>query len=547
MKKFPLLVLVPFMYGCESHNKEPTTSLSYFAYQKGDSLFRKGNDSAFYYYNEAANNSRDRLEKARAYNRMATMQFNSGDHFGSQETVTVSQKLLDEKIHADRPYLLSNYNLLGRSYLEQKNYDAAITSFKKAEELQEKGELSSTLLNNLAVAYQKKKDYSKAKALFKFAINSSKQDTLVYARALSNLARTKWLENPAYHAATELLTALKLRGIKNERGGLKTSYSHLADYYFTSRPDSSLMYAKKMYQVAESPDDTLEAIEKITRVGSPKDAKDFSGIYYKLNDSLKQARNTSSNQFAAIRFETEKNKADNLQLQKDNFNQRVYLYTTIASFLILFGLGIVWYRRRKQRIEQESQDRIREHQLKTSKKVHDVVANGLYRIMTDLEHREKIDKEPLLDKIEVLYEQSRDISYDQLLPQAGDYSTQIHCLFSSFGTADTKVLIAGNQEMTWNKLSAYEKKELEYVVQELMVNMSKHSRAHNVVIRFAEEGDLLKIHYKDDGVGLLSTFKFGNGLRNTETRIKNLGGAIIFDGMTGLKIEISLPIEKTND
>lgn len=547
LNKLLLLILLAITVGCKKHDKADLNNLSFLDYRIGDSLFRLGNDSAYYYYNAAANNSSDRLQKARAYNRMAVTQFNSGDHFGSQETLMESQKLLDEKTDGDRPYLLSNYNLLGRSHLELKNYEDAITSFKKAEEMQQKGQSNPTLRNNLAVAYQKKKDYGQAKTLFQLAMNSSKKDTLVYARALSNFARTKWLEDSSYYAAPELLIALRLRGIKNERDGLKTSYSHLADYYFTSQPDSSLYYAKKMYQVAQNPDDILEAIQKITKIGSPVDAKGFSDIYYKLDDSLKQARNISRNQFAAIRYESDKNKADNLRLQRDNFKQRVYLYGIAAGFILLFALGVGWYFRRKRRIEQKSQESIREHQFKTSKKVHDVVANGLYQIMTDLEHRDKIDKDPLLDKIEVLYEQSRDISYDPPVDQVNDYSSHIHRLLSSFGTANAKVLIVGNQEKVWSKLSNYEKRELEFVLQELMVNMSKHSRAQNVVIKFSEQADCLSILYKDDGIGLSSTVTFGNGLRNTENRIKSIGGTVIFDGLTGLKIEISLPTGNGND
>lgn len=546
MKKSILIIIIAFIYGCKKDNKE-LKNISSLDYLKGDSLFRQDNDSAFFYYNLVATNSSDRLEKARAFNRMATMQFNTGDHFGSQETVTESQKLLDEEKQADHPYLLSNYNLLGRSYLEQKNYDAAINSFKKAEDMQEKGKVNSTLLNNLAVAYQKKMDYSTSKSLFELVIDNSKKDTLVYARALSNLARTKWLEDPSYHAASELLLALNLREQKNERNGLNASYSHLADYYLNTQPDSSLLYAKKMYQVAQSPDDKLESIEKIIEVGSPKDVKDYSKIYYKINDSLEVARSATKNQFAAIRFETEKNKAENLRLQQNNIKQQVYIYTITIGFIILLGGGVTLYSKRKKRIERESLEKIRENQLKTSKKVHDVVANGLYQIMTDLEHRDQIDREPLLDKIEVLYEQSRDISYDQPVHQYAEYANQIHNLLSSYGTTYTKILIAGNQEIIWKKLSAFEKKELEYVLQELMINMSRHSQAQNVAIRFVEEGDRFNVYYKDDGIGLHTPFEFGNGLRNTENRIKNMKGTIIFDGMTGLKIEISLPIGKTND
>lgn len=546
MKILLLIATIAIIYGCGKPDKSSLSYDAYLAYQKGDSLFRQDSNSAFYYFNEAAIKSEDRLLKANAYNRMATMLFNAGDFFDCQEAVMKSQKLLDEKNPTDSGYLLSNYNLLGRSYFEQKTYDSAIVFFQKAAKFQGKRKLNPMLINNLAVAYQKNEDYPKAKSLLQFVIDHSKQDTDLYAMALSNMARTKWLENPSYYAVPELLLALKLREMKFSRLGQSASFSHLADYYFDSRPDSSLFFANKLYHVAQSPDTKLDAIEKLTMVSPSKNTKDYLSIYYKLNDSLIQARNSSRNQFAVVRYAAERTEAENQRLRRRYFKQNIYLYSILAGSMMLLVLGLVLYRRRKRRIEQDSQQRVRDHQLKTSKKVHDVVANGLYGIMTDLEHRDEIDREPLLDKIELLYEQSRDISYDQPLRELGDYSTQIHRLLSAFRTADTKILIAGNHEMIWTRLAAHEKKELEYVLQEFMVNMSKHSRAQNVVIKFSEETDRLNIHYKDDGIGLSSAFKAGNGLRNTETRIKNLGGTIIFDGMTGMKIEISLPTGKAN-
>lgn len=539
--------MIAVFYGCTQKPKPAPVSAFTKDYYTGDSLFRLGNDSAFYYYNKVATQSRDTLEKARGYNRMAAMLYNAGDYFGSQELVTESLKLLDEKNPGHKGFFAANYNLLGQITIEQKNFTAGIDYTKKALNLLAAGQSAANALNNLAVAYQKQKDYDKAISIFQQLLDTIRHDTIVYARVLSNLARTKWLKNPAYNAAPELMTALKLREIKNEKRGLNASYIHLADYYEKRNPDSSLLFAKKMLAVAPAPDDSLEAIHKIIRVGSPNDARTYFPLYYALNDSLKQAHNSSKNQYTAIRFETEKNKADNLRLQQDNFKQRVIMVAGFALFLLFGALLLARYQKRKQKAELETQNRIRENQLRTSKKVHDVVANGLYRIMTNLEHTDAVDKEPLLDAIENLYEQSRDISYDQPVHKAGDYAGQIHRLLSGFGTAGTRILIAGNQEPGWNAVPGNLRTELEYVLQELMVNMSKHSQARNVLIRFTKEAERLHILYKDDGIGLSPGFRMGNGLRNTETRIKNLGGSISFDGQSGLKIEILLPTGYAND
>lgn len=549
MKKYTwlLFTFIAGYYGCTKKPKPATASPFAKDYLTGDSLFRLGKDSAFYYFNKVATQSPDTLDKARGFNRMAAMLYNAGDYFGSQELVTESLKLLDERNPGHNGFFAANYSLLGQINIEQKNFAAGVDYTKKALAFMAPGQSAANALNNLAVAYQKQKEYDKAITIFQQLIDTVKHDTIIYARVLSNLARTKWLQNPAYNAAPELMTALKLRELKNEKRGLNASYIHLSDYYERIHPDSSLLFAKKMLAVAPAPDDSLEAIHKIIRVGSPEDARTYFPLYHSLNDSLKQAQSNSKNQYSAIRFETEKNKADNLRLQQRILKQRVIMVAGFALSVLFLVLLISWYKRRKQKVELESQNRIRENQLRTSKKVHDVVANGLYRIMTNLEHTDAVDKEPLLDEIENLYEQSRDISYDPPVHKAGDYAGRIHRLLSDFGTAGTRILIAGNQEKSWNGINDNLRTELEYVLQELMVNMSKHSQARNVLIRFKREAEQLHLLYKDDGIGFLPGFHMGNGLRNTETRIKNLGGSISFDGQSGLKVEIFLPTGYAND
>ena len=100
--------------------------------------------------------------------------------------------------------------------------------------------------------------------------------------------------------------------------------------------------------------------------------------YHQLSDSLEAARSRAKNQFALIRYESEKNRADNLRLQQENAEKRVellwgriLLFGSIAVFVTVVGWLVGWFRKR-------TRNRIRDHQLRTSQKVHDVVANGLY-------------------------------------------------------------------------------------------------------------------------------------------------------------------------
>lgn len=519
-------------------------------YNKGASFLNLKNDSAFYYFNKVATGSKDSLQIATAYNSMAVIQSDEGDYYGSQESLLTSLKYLNEQKEKDHYCLLADYNELGSTSLNLRSYEAAISYYDQALKFIKDDNFKIITLNNKAVVYQKMQHYDQAIAIGRSIIEQSKKDKKEYARILSNLSRTRWLQDSNYRAAPDLLAALQIRKDEKDDWGLNASYSHLSDYYSHSHPDSALTYADSMYAVAKklnSPDDELEALQKLITLSPARDVQQYFKSYQQLADSIQTSRIASKDQFALIRYDAEKNKADNLRLQKDNtdkklqiIKQRLLIYGTLSLFIIGVAIVAGWVRKRKK----QTRNAIREQQLRTSQKVHDVVANGLYHIMMGIEHQDTIEKEDLLDQIEILYERSRDISYEQPEAARPDFQKGITGLLMSFATPATKVLVIGNQEKVWSSLKDPVKIELEHVLQELMINMKKHSAARHVVIRFQQEHGQLKIQYTDDGIGLPPAFRYGNGLTNTENRITNIGGQIIFEKQrtNGLKIEIYLPI-----
>jgi tetratricopeptide (TPR) repeat protein len=523
-------------------------------YEKGESLLGVKDNSAFYYFNKVVSGSKDSLQIAMAYSNMAVIQTDAGDYFGSQESLLTSLKYLNEEQEEDHSCLLSDYNELGTTSLNLKNYDAAMGYYDQALHFVKDAEIKPIALNNKATVYHKKGQYAQAIAIYLSIIDQCKNNKREYARILSNLAKARWQQNPGYVAAPEMLRALQIRKNEKDDWGLNGSYAHLSDYYFRSHPDSALIYAGKMYAIAQqlnSPDDEREALQKLILLSPERTLRQYFIRYYTLSDSIQKSRNAARNQFALIRYEAEKNKTDKLRLQKENtekriqiLRQRVIIYAVIAFLIAASIIAIIWDRKRKQRIMWESENTIRENDLKNSQKVHDVVANGLYRIMTGVEHQDVIDKDAMLDEIEILYEKSRDISYEQSTYYRHDFHGFIAKLLTGFKSNATKVVIAGNHELLWRDVKDPVKNELEHILQELMVNMKKHSHAQNVAVRFERDGGQVKIQYIDDGVGLPSQFHSGNGLTNTGNRIQNLGGRIIFDKSTtrGLKIDIFLPI-----
>ena len=560
MKKVSLYLFLLFGVSCIKNNEENKTPISNVAFDIAYEYIEKGKaDSSFFFFDEARQlflDSGDSLGVAKCLINMAITQKDQGDYFGAQETALQAVDYLDKSNPKHHIYLSTNYNNLGAATGKLSDFEQALVFYKLALQFSQDSLNSVIYQNNMAICYQDLKDYDKAIEIYTGIYDKVKSNRKQYARVLSNLARTKWLADPAYPAIDEFLTSLAIREQENDLWGLNASYVHLTDYYADTRPDSALWYAKKMYNTAkkiQSADDQVYALSKLIELSPETESKEYFHTYQSLTDSLHQARAAAKNQFALIRYEVEKNKADNLRLQKENAEKinrltRQRFFTGSLVFLLVLSVvgGRFWYRKRKQRLDLEAQHKIKASQLKTSRKVHDVVANGIYRVMSEIENKEDIDREGILDKLEGVYHKSRDISYEaeDSLPAEQSYAQQITELLTSFATAHQKVLIVGNESQLWDHVNENIKTEIRHVLQELMVNMRKHSHTDQVVIRFEKIDALLKIYYKDSGVGMKNVDSQGNGLKNTGSRIKNLDGEIIFvsEPGNGLKVEITIPI-----
>jgi len=560
LKRYITLLLILLTIACQRSKIKPIVSKGNPYYDRAW-YFSDHNlpDSSFIYFNKAKEKSLkdgDSVKAAKSLINMAIISGDRGDFFGSQEISLSAIQYLNPGVESEKEILSTNYNNLGKMANRLKEYQEAARFYLKAIELSNKENSRNIYLNNLGVNLIDQHKYDQALKYFSklMTTNSVQQNPVTFSRILSNTAKTKWLQNPGYNPVPDFLKAYHIRLKEKDLLGQNASLAHLADFYLDKKPDSAIFYSYSMYLLAQhikSADDQLYALERLVKLSPDQQSKQYFKTYKKLEDSVETDRNAAKNQFAVIRYETEKNKADNLLLQKDNtekkyqiIKQKIVSISTIFVLVAASIIAVLWYKKRKQRLELEAQTAIRENQLKTSKKVHDVVANGLYRVMTEIENQEEIDKDRVLDKIEDLYEKSRDISYEEVKFTDQNFHERVSELIKSFATETTKVALAGNDEQLWKKVSAQVKYEIDNILQELMVNMRKHSGASNVAVRFEQKQDKINIYYTDNGVGMPEEMRFNNGLRNTGTRIESIRGEITFDTKVekGLKIQISFPI-----
>ncbi|WBX99732.1 tetratricopeptide repeat-containing sensor histidine kinase [Chryseobacterium gambrini] len=539
MKNFFLLIWLVVIFSCTK--KEPFKNNSFYDKAKV-CLTTNNSDSAFYYFNMAKNEYfkiNDSIGTAKSLVNMAIIQSDHGDFYGAIETSLEANRHLKKKQDSIvSSTLASSYNCIAIASHFLKDYHNAIDYHFKALKYSNNIKNKLVYYNNIGDVLITLGDYKSAEKYLEKAIQTKEIDN--YSRALNNLAKAKYLENRNYNPLPEFNKALEIRKKQNLSQGQNSSYETLSSYYLDKDKKLSLEYAQKMLKEAiqnNSPDDQITALKRIIRL----DPKNYFRNFIKLDsisDRVQTLRNKHKSQFAMVRYDV---------AQKDAENQRLISQGLIKSAgisaLILLLLGTTyWYIKRQKQLKQEKELEVKNTQLKMSKKVHDVVANGIYQVMAKIENQEDFDRDKTLDELEFVYEKSRNLSYEKA-GEEKEFSQEISELIASFNNASVKTFTAGNSSSIWTNISAPVKEEVYQVLRELMVNMKKHSNASHVAVKFEKVNQNIEIQYKDNGVGISGDLIYKNGLRNTASRIEGIGGNITFETKIekGLKVNISFP------
>ncbi len=496
-------------------------------------------DSAFYYFEKANRVTESNEQKVYVLYQMAEIQRVFCDFSGAEASATEAYK------YADSPkYLPYIYNTLGIVYQELYNYDEAIRYYKLSYN-DTLSEIDKCIIkNNISVVYLNQKDFKKAiKILSKTVQNDYlKSQKFYYAKVLDNLGYAYLKTNNA-EAFRYLNDALVIRDSLNIPREFTSSYMHLAEYYQPNNPSLSFNYAKKAFETAksvQSPDDQLEALKFMIAVGEEKTIKDLALQQITLSDSLKKVRQTAKNQFAKIKYDSQK-----ILEEKERYKKQKEWTLVISLVVVLmFVIFIVFIRKRNQKKLQTS---VQETENRIAKKIHDELANDVFQTMTfaetqDLENPEK--KEALLENLDAIYGKARDISRsNSAIPTDERFETILWELINSFNNETVNIIIKNSPPLDWNKIRPITKNAIYRVLQELMVNMKKHSEASLVVLVFSSSSKGIEIKYSDNGKGIADTAFAKKGLQNAENRIRTLKGTLTFENEThkGFKVTIQIP------
>ncbi|WP_338083342.1 ATP-binding protein [Flavobacterium potami] len=488
---------------------------------------------------------------------MATIQQVNGDYYGSKETVTEALPFA-KKI---KGHISCINNILGIADKELSLYNDAIFYYNESVKESESFEGKQAPLSNIAAVYIYQKKYNEAIILLesildkKFLNDKSKERSKAIIKDNLGFAYFKnGQDEKGFHLMSE---GLKMRIETNDNYGSIESHLHLADYYSQKDLHKSDENALEAYAIASklnSVDERLEALQILISNNNSGQNHKYTQQYFRINDSIIKVRNNFKNKFAKIKYDSKKEKDENEQLRLEKAENELSLQTAkylrivfaivLFFLLILIAILIRYYKNKNKAIEFKSSY---DTETRIAKKIHDELANDVFQVIAFAESQslaKENTKENLLQKLDDIYGRVRGISKENNKIDIGIAFTQnIKEMLSAYHTGERNIIATNLESVNWETVDDIKKITIGRVLQELMVNMKKHSKANLVVIKFENDPKSIYINYTDNGIGCEKTKISKNGLQNMENRIQAVKGIIEFETEpnNGFKARIVIP------
>lgn len=545
-----------------SKRKKNKKYLAYSYSLKGNSFYNNTQyDSAYHYFKNANivyNDVNDSVSLGYNQLMMARIHYFYNDYNTSEELATQALEYLKTK---NNTYLIETYNILGSIYKKSHKYDEAITYYQKALSLTEKKSLEESYLrNNIASSYIASNQYEKAKHILYNLLDSElvTNDENLQSAVLLNLGNALFRQDNN-NGLQQILQSLQIREKAHFELLSIENYIELSDFYVLKNKSTAINYLKKALTLAtkhKSIDNKISALKRLILLTKNDASLNYSEEYIRLNDSITTVRNQAKNQFAKIRFDYSKELEQNQTLKSKEIENQLTIQKqknthlvlcSIIAFVIIFFYFIYYYIRNRHTKEKIEENYKTEQRI--ASRIHDELANDVYHTISYAENTDLSDrnnKVKLLDHLEDVYNRTRNISKENsLIPTGTEYVSYLKNMLLEFQDAQVKIITAGIDDFSWDSLNEIKKVVLYRIIQELLVNMKKHSGADLVVIKFSKSNKYAEIQYTDNGVGFdENDKKIKNGLQNVETRIETINGTITFDSKVkkGVKAVLRFPL-----
>ena len=547
-------------------SKKDSVYIAYSFLNLGEYYFNlKQKDTAFNYFNKstaAFKNSKDSSNVVYSSIMMSLILLEKSDYYDLEAVNTDVLKFISTSDKNYKHNYSSVYNNLGIAFKETFDFEKSLQFYKKARYYAQNNYARMALTNNIAAIYTLSDQPQKALVLLIPLDQSQSQDKNTTINILtSNQIGLAYLKLKDPRSLPYFLKGLRLREKENDAVGLINSYAHLANYYKTNSSSIALAktYALKSYQGAVKlglAQERLTALELLATTSQGEASSQYLTGYFKLNDSLIAVKQKNKNQFAKMRYDFSLQMEQNQQLQTQEVEKNLKIATSQSQILLLLFLGVIslsFIFFRLNYLKQKSKKEILQEGYNTetriSKQLHDELANDVYHVMTFAETQlldEEKNKETLLNNLDKIYKRTRNISKENSAIDTGpNFENHLKEMMVNFSSDEVNILINGIDSVLFSVLEDHKKIILYRVLQELLVNMKKHSQATLVVLSFKKMDHKIQIDYSDNGRGSsAATTPPKNGLQNMESRVAAINGTLTFGPASGkgFKASFTVPV-----
>ncbi|GGG46671.1 two-component sensor histidine kinase [Croceivirga lutea] len=551
-------------------------------------------DSAFYYYISARRiieghdfdlNSKN-LNASILYD-IALIQHDTKDYVRAEETATKYVNYV--KVNEITQHYFTSYNLTAIIQNGLKNFDKAFKYHQIAKEQikfldEDVNEIYSIYnTNNFASTYARAENYKKADSVYQTLLQNKDLINLIpktYVKAKSgylyaNFKLGKFTSAYFEKEFTATLQLIDSLGLEYEKPRVYQYYAEVL--LAANKKEQAIAKVETAVDIAkatENNDRLLELYEFLIAV-EEIDKRGYGMQYVKLQNQLINEERSFREKFALIELETEETEQENIKLQK-----RSQLLIGVSIGLLVLGVGVITIvlqrivnqRLRFEKTQQESNQEIyklmlaqrgkleqgkKAEQRRISEELHDGVLGemlGIRLIMSGLNERsdqEAINqRDELIQKLQGVEEEIRMISHEL---NKGSYEkvdnfnlALIELLSTSAKSSGIKIETKYSNEVDWELFDSNTKINIYRIVQEIIQNSIKHSKAKNIDLQISKTAHNLRLNIIDNGKGFdLKKKKTGIGIKNIRSRIEKLNGKVNFRSTLGkgTKVEVIVPIK----
>lgn len=232
-------------------------------------------------------------------------------------------------------------------------------------------------------------------------------------------------------------------------------------------------------------------------------------------------------------------------LDQSQDSNRILLTALIMA--ILFSAIVVYLLREQHKKEKLLASYITEKRI--SRKLHDEIANELYGTILMVSNSTVISgkgKEQLLEQLDRIYKSTRDISRQNIeIDTNVHYPVQLRLMLKMYSSENVRVNIKGFDDMPWQSMPDIQKITIFRVLQEMMVNMKKHSGATLVFIDLKNTPGIITISYSDNGIGIdCKSDIHKNYIQGLQNRLTTIDADIVIDKNRPKGFHISFSFKK---